>query len=214
MSLSDAFPKISRENIKLFSPMHKLLKSEPYKILENTTKFYNYITLSEIEELKNYHNEWFPIEYSDRFYNKIFNKEINILLIKIDIYFEKSKLKKKNIIIGLLTYRKENANNLYINLKKRVQSFFKDFFCAHILTLGILYEFRKLKLGTKLLKFFFDNIKGGNFEYVILETTGYNKTAIGYYKKNGFVVDNVIKDFYFIDGFKYDAVILKFDLKT
>ena len=213
MSLSDAYPIKSRETIKLISSLHSQLSSSPYKILEETIKFYNYITLSEIEELKNYHNEWFPIKYNDGFFIKIFNKEIDILLIKIDIYFEKLKI-TKNVIIGLLTFRKQIADNIYLNFDKRIKSFFKDFFCCHILTLGILYEFRKLKIGSKLLKFFFDTIQNKNFEYVFLETTAYNKTAISYYKKNGFVIANNIKDYYVIDGFNYDAVILKYDFKN
>lgn len=64
---------------------------------------------------------------------------------------------------------------------------FGNYKCGHICTLGVLYEFRKLNIGSKLLTYLEDKVLfNKDLEYIYLETTSYNKAALKFYFKNNY----------------------------
>lgn len=59
---------------------------------------------------------------------------------------------------------------------------------GYITLIGILPEFRRKGYGTELLQYCFDTMKASGMRKVRLEVDADNKSAIFYYKKNGFLV--------------------------
>lgn len=67
---------------------------------------------------------------------------------------------------------------------------------AKILMLSVLKQYRRKKLGTELLKKFFQEISKENINHVELEVRTDNKVAISFYKENGFKILQKITEFY------------------
>ncbi len=208
LKVSDAFPNNFKGSDIFSSKIHNKLKGADFELLEDSLIFYNYIRLDDLDEIRSLHNEWFPINYRDHFYQKIFRNQVKIILIKGDVLI-KNTGEKINSIVGLVTYRVEHAKNEYLRFWQRIQNLLADLQNIHICTLGVLYEFRKHKLGSKLINMLIEEVKYQNkFQYLVLETADYNKTAIKFYLKNNFELIETKKNFYLIDGNEYDAIIL------
>ena len=235
---SDAFPPDKdgfRSKISSHSLTHDLLKEQDNSIkeLDPSKIVYKPLTISNLEEIKNLHKEWFPIDYDDDYFKKVFiNKYSSYFTIgafyNIEIKQEKNVLKNKEIIIGmaLCEFRevskyfvnhtsreaiKEICNNIDFN--EEVNSYLKcqSYNCVYIMTIGVLDEFRKLHIGSNLVKHIIDIAM---WEYlcvgVYLDVIVYNQSAINFYEKNGFKKVSTIKNYYDIKGVFYDSdVFLK-----
>ena len=82
-----------------------MLNEHKYEIDLNSFSFHHKITKEEAKLIKDYHDEWFPIKYSDRFYVDLYQQlRTSIIVLKADVIF-KNKNEKQQIIIGLITYR-------------------------------------------------------------------------------------------------------------
>ena len=96
----------------------------------------------------------------------------------------------RNLIIGFLT-----AQRIIDNFE--INSFF------------ISPSFRRKGVGKKLLKKFIKNCTEKNIKTIFLEVMQSNTTAIKLYKKFRFLNYGSRKDYYIIDGSKFDAVLMK-----
>ena len=222
---SEAFPpnkKGRREKQDISSSSHMLLKDTK---LDPNNIIYKPLTKQDIEETKNLHKEWFPIKYSDEYFNTIFNsKEGKYFSIGAfyNIINEETK-EKKEIIIGLAlcewivgsdyffkVFGKESALEISknINYIEEVYSYLKydDYHCIYIMTIGVLDEFRKMKIGSNIVERIIniglsDNLCIGIF----LDVIYYNYSAIKFYKRNEFKKVKTNKNYYNLNGTKYDA---------
>ena len=222
---SEAFPpnkKGRREKRDISSSSHMLLKDTK---LDPNNIIYKPLTKQDIEETKNLHKEWFPIKYSDEYFNTIFNsKEGKYFSIGAfyNIINEETK-EKKEIIIGLAlcewivgsdyffkVFGKESALEISknINYIEEVYSYLKydDYHCIYIMTIGVLDEFRKMKIGSNIVERIIniglsDNLCIGIF----LDVIYYNYSAIKFYKRNEFKKVKTNKNYYNLNGTKYDA---------
>ena len=222
---SEAFPpnkKGRRENQDISSSSHSLLKN--IKIIpDNIT--YKPLTKQNIEEIKLLHKEWFPVKYSDSYFLSIFNDKNNKYFSIGAFYKIKNEETKeeKEIIIGLALCEwfigsnylskilgKESIKeiNKNINYIEEVYSYIKcdDYHCIYIMNIGVLDEFRKMKIGSKLIEKII-NIGLNDILCigVFLDVIYYNNSAIKFYKKNEFKKVMTNKNYYNIKGNKYDA---------
>ena len=222
---SEAFPPNKRGyRGKLYpsSSSHSLLNG--IKILPEEI-VYKPLSQQNLEETKKLHKEWFPIDYSDKFFEKILDKK-NYWYFTIGAfyyYIDKEKNEKKEIILGLAlcewTYVsdyfirhtskkaiKEICRN--INFNEEVQSYIKceDYRCVYIMTIGVLDEYRKMKIGTNLLNKIIDISLTDNLCVgVYLDVVYYNHIAIKFYEKNNFKKVSTIRNYYNLNGGKYDC---------
>lgn len=224
---SEAFPPNKRgirEKQDISSSSHKLLKDiklNPVNII------YKPLTKVDLEETKNLHKEWFPIKYSDSYFQTIFNEKSG-KYFSIGAFYtitNEETNEKKEIIIGLALcewfigskyffklFGKESymeiCNN--INYIEEVYSYIKcgDYNCIYIMTIGVLDEFRKMKIGSNMIERI---IKIGLSDKlcvgVFLDVIYYNNAAIKFYKRNEFKKVMTNKNYYNLKGNKYDAFV-------
>ena len=222
---SEAFPpnkKGRREKQDISSSSHMLLKDTK---LDPNNIIYKPLTKQDIEETKNLHKEWFPIKYSDKYFNTIFNsKEGKYFSIGAfyNIINEETK-EKKEIIIGLAlcewivgsdyffkVFGKESALEISknINYIEEVYSYLKydDYHCIYIMTIGVLDEFRKMKIGSNIVERIINiGLSDKLCIGIFLDVIYYNYSAIKFYKRNEFKKVKTNKNYYNLNGTKYDA---------
>ena len=222
---SEAFPpnkKGRREKQDISSSSHMLLKDTK---LDPNNIIYKPLTKQDIEETKNLHKEWFPIKYSDEYFNTIFNsKEGKYFSIGAfyNIINEETK-EKKEIIIGLAlcewivgsdyffkVFGKESALEISknINYIEEVYSYLKydDYHCIYIMTIGVLDEFRKMKIGSNIVERIINiGLSDKLCIGIFLDVIYYNYSAIKFYKRNEFKKVKTNKNYYNLNGTKYDA---------
>ena len=95
---------------------------------------------------------------------------------------------------------------------QKLQSVLYDFHGYEILTLGVLFEFRKLHLGSallsKLLLHAKEDKKAFNIIFFKLHVIEHNYAGLKFYEKNSFKVLKLKKGYYTIEGQKYNCVKL------
>ena len=224
---SEAFPpnkKGIRERQDISSSAHMLLKD----VKINTDDIiYKPLTKQDIEEIKNLHKEWFPIKYSDSYFQSIFNEKSR-RYFSIGAFYkitnEETK-ETKEIIIGLALCEwfigskyftkilgKEPVLEIIknINYIEEVYSYLKcdDYNCIYIMTFGVLDEFRKMKIGSKMIDQIINiGLSDKLCVGVFLDVIYYNHSAIKFYKKNEFKKVMTNRNYYNLKGNKYDAYV-------
>jgi len=222
---SEAFPPNKRgyrPKIYPSASSHTLL--EGVKINSNEI-IYKEIPKEYLEEVKNLHKEWFPVKYSDKFFESVFNPS-NYWLFAIGAfynYYNKETNENKQIILGVALCEWVPTNDEFINHMSRaaireicrnidtneeVQSYIKceDYRCIYIMTIGVIDEYRKMNIGTNILNAIIDYAMIDNLCVgVYLDVVYYNQTAINFYKKNNFKKIATIRNYYEIDGSNYDC---------
>ena len=224
---SDAFPPNKRgirERQDISSSSHKLLKDieiNPNNII------YKPLTKNDIEEIKNLHKEWFPVKYSDSYFESIFNEKKGKYFSIGAFYIIKNEETKesKEIIIGLALCEWFIGSNYFvkifgkepvleisknINYIEEVHSYLKcdDYHCIYIMTIGVLDEFRKMKIGSKMMEKIINiGLSDKLCVGIFLDVIYYNNSAIKFYKKNEFKKVMTNRNYYNLKGNKYDAYV-------
>ena len=129
---------------------------------------------TDLDEVRCLNEEFFPIKYTEDFYNRI---DFQTIQGKVALY--------DNLIVGCLIYRNQ-------------PSFFSK--SHYIMTLGVVHEMRSLGLGRRLVSLLNHHTE--------LHVVDYNAKAIHFYLREGFHVQEQIKDYYEICGKIYDALHL------
>ena len=227
---SEAFPPNKsgyRDKLYASSSSHSFIKG---KIINPEDIIYKPLSQKHLEETKLLHKEWFPVNYSDKFFERIFDKK-TYWYFTIGAFYnfiDEENNEKKEILLGLalcewtyvsdyfIQHTSENAIKEIcrtIDFNEEVQSYIKceDYRCVYIMTIGVLDEYRKMKIGTKILNEIInialtDNLCVG----IYLDVVYYNEAAKHFYEKNNFKKVSEIKNYYNLNGSKYDCnVFLK-----
>ena len=223
---SDAFPPNKRgirEKLTISSSSHMLLKNTK---LNPDNVIYKPLTKEDIEEIKNLHKEWFPIKYSDYYFKSIFEKKSQYFSIgAFYTIIDEETNEKKEIIIGLALCEWIIGSDFFvkflgkdstieiiknINYIEEVYTYLKcdDYHSIYIMTIGVLDEFRKMKIGSNIVDRI---IKIGLSDRlcigVFLDVIYYNNAAIKFYKKNEFKKVMTNKSYYNLNKNKYDAYV-------
>ena len=221
---SEAFPPNKngeRKKLTSLSSYHEMLKDIQ---INSEDIIYKPLSKSQIDEIQKLHKEWFPIEYENDYFQKIFINE-NGTYFTIGAFYN---VQNKEIILGLALCEYRPISEYFvkhtspqaieeicknIDFNEEVQSYLRcqDYNCVYIMTIGVLDECRKLHIGSNLVnhiinKALLDNICIG----VYLDVVYYNLSAIKFYEKNGFKKVATLINYYDINGDYYDChVFLK-----
>ena len=225
---SEAFPPNKRgyrEKKYSISSSHSLLDG---KSITSDNITYKPLSSENFEEVKFLHKEWFPIDYHDNYYKNVLDKNNAYYYFTIGAFskiYDNETNKESEIIVGLalcewISLSSEVINHIgqeayqeiieNVNYKEEVKSYLscEYFKIAYIMTIGVMDEYRKMKIGTNLINkvneiAINDNLCVG----IYLDVVHYNYGAIKFYQKNEFKKVAVIKRYYNINKNKYDAYV-------
>ncbi|KRW99275.1 hypothetical protein PPERSA_07047 [Pseudocohnilembus persalinus] len=84
--ISDSFPPTTNQNQHYYASGHKILDQiDKQKITQNDFIFKQFAQKEQINEIKMLHREWFPIQYPDNFFNQIFERQVNLILVEMKL---------------------------------------------------------------------------------------------------------------------------------
>ena len=173
------------------------------------------------------HKEWFPINYSDNYFTKIFQEKSG-KYFSIGAFYnilDKETNQNKEVIIGLAlcewivgsnyfskVFGKESTLEIIknINYKEEVYSYIKcdDYHFIYIMTIGVLDEFRKMNIGSKIVQRIINTgLNNILCIGIFLDVIYCNNAAIKFYKKNKFIKAMTNRNYYNIKGNKDDAYV-------
>ena len=116
----------SKSKISSHSHTHDLLKEkgDTIKKIDPTKIEYKPLTISNLSEVKNLHKEWFPIDYDDDYFKKIFiNRHSSYFTIgafyNFEIKQDNNVIKKEEIIIGMALCEFRGVSKYFVNHTSR-----------------------------------------------------------------------------------------------
>ena len=202
--LSHSFPPDYSKNNEYLAKVHHIIQK--YNIEIDPAKIYLQYTVSmkEIDELKLLHKEWFPVEYTDKFFDGlVHNPNMKTILARYD--YEHGK-KTYKLIVGCLVYE-------YQFLDHDISRFNCSDLCVdrygiYIMTFGVINETRGKGVGSMLLNKLFELAKSEkNIKYFFLDVVDYNESGKRCYEKNGFVKVYTKRKHYNLFEKRYDALV-------
>ncbi|XP_049964042.1 probable N-acetyltransferase san [Schistocerca serialis cubense] len=121
------------------------------------------VTPHNIKQQKRLNQVVFPVSYNDKFYKDVLEAGE---LAKLAYY--------NDTVVGAVCCRIDTSENL----------------ChLYIMTLGCLYHYRRLGIGTKMVEHVLNYVeKDRNFDSIFLHVQVNNEGAIEFYKKFGFEI--------------------------
>lgn len=195
----------------MLSTVHKIIYQTKHQPNVDEV-FYARINQSYLDELVLLHREWFPIYY-DRDYFKKFCIKKNYIAIGAFV-----KLYGNDYLIGcclgeLVTDSKFRENVKGVLFDKGMFDYFSPSeVCGYINTLGIIDEYRKLGIGSKLMNKVVNEMKANKCVAMFLHVIEHNKSAINFYEKNKWTHAGIRKNYYFFDNTYFDAEVFYFVL--
>jgi len=179
--------------------------SEVHKVLYNMDKKsrplsinieYKPITTDYLDELFNLHNEWFPFSY-DRNYFKKFILHKNCVAIGA---FLKLGLKEYLVgsVLGEIVSEPKFRNFLPgVLVNRSWYDWFSSWVnCAYLYSLGVIDEYRKLSVGTKLLEMFIEEMKKKNCVAIYLNVIEHNISGNKFIEANNWHFYGIARKFY------------------
>jgi len=187
--------------------------------------------------MKELHSEWFPIDYPQTFYDRMNQSNVLAIgcFYKIEVELEVESGNVETVVdyvmIGTIYSRIERENRKNESAiaaidqprwnrqtwMERAREFcscsrliISERTACYIMTIGVLDECRKMGLGTKMLSYTIDKLER---EYktccmIWLHVIDYNRSAIAFYAKNGFIKYQRRRQHYFVDKTDYDGIVL------
>ncbi|KAG0206933.1 N-alpha-acetyltransferase 50 [Mortierella sp. GBA30] len=152
------------------------------------------ITPNNLGQLKRLNTVLFPVVYTPSFYKDI----LEVGEFAKIIYFN-------DVCVGAVCCRKENVEG-----STSLQN-------LYIATLGVLAPYRRLGLGSKMLKHILENAElppssGPKIGKVYLHVQSNNEEALEFYKKHGFTVaercENYYPHFEVSDAYKLEKIVV------
>lgn len=197
--------------VSMLSSAHKIIYQTKHQCIADEV-FYAKINESYIDELVLLHREWFPTYYDKEYFKKFLVKQNYIAIgafVKImgNDYLIASCLGE---IVSENKFRENVADVLY------EKSFFDWFspneLCGYLNTFGVIDEYRRLGIGTKLMEKYINEMKNRNCVALYLHVIEHNNSAIKFYEKMKWSHAGVKKNYYYYDNSFYDGVIFYYVL--
>lgn len=128
------------------------------------------ITKHNIKLIRRLNQAIFPVNYNEKFYKDVLEAGE---LAKLAFY--------NDVVVGAVCCRLEQVDN-----ERRL----------YIMTLGCLFTYRRLGIGTTMLKHVLDYAIKKNIDSIYLHVQINNTGAIEFYKKFGFEIVDTEEDYY------------------
>lgn len=220
---SEAFPsdsKSTKSKMIQHSSTHSVLETLP---INPSLIEYKPMSKSHLSEIQKLHKEWFPINYDPDYFSSILSNPSSCYHSILATYPHPSS--NTDLILGCLLmemqplsykFKDHSSDEILCELSNEI-SFtedmncslsFSDFTCGYIMTLGVIDECRRMKVGSTLLSKAIDICLKDDFCIcAYLDVVTYNKSAISFYRKNHFVEVTTIKNYYHVYGNVYDSFV-------
>jgi ribosomal protein S18 acetylase RimI-like enzyme len=218
---SQAFPPNilgKTEKTPAYSKVHKLFNEDSFDM---NKIIYRPIKASDKEELILLHKEWFPIEYTEDYFDILLqpsSDKVFITLLATYLFDDQELI--LGAVLAEMNSKEEFLKQLPSSYYDRIDipffetiNFFRDSLrFGYIMIIGVIDELRKKNLGTILLDKITDEfMKMKNCYCIYLHVVSYNSTAIKFYNKNKFENVTTLKNYYRIKNSVYDCdVFVKF----
>ena len=210
-AFDDGQPFFYKENpddyYKEISEIHKVLyrldKNKPLSI--NIT--YEPISEDYLDELVDLHKEWFPFSYDRDYFKKYVLRSncvaigaflkigLHVYLIGCALGEIVSETKFRNTLPGIL-------------VERSWYDFFSSYVdCGYLHSLGVIDEYRKLSVGTRLLELFTEEMKKKNTVVLYLNIIIHNNAAIKFVEANNWHYFGNDKNHYKFGDNLYDSKI-------
>lgn len=189
------------------SEVHKVLyrldKNKPLSI----NIYYEPIKEEYLDDIVDLHKEWFPFLYDRDYFKKFILKKSSVaigafLKIGLKIYLVGCAIGE---IISEQKFKNYLPNVLYERSWYDVFSSFVD--CGYLYSVGVIDEYRKLSVGTRLLELFTEEMKKRNAVAIYLNIISHNKSAIKFIEANNWHFYSKEKNYYKYRDNLYDAEI-------
>ncbi|KAL1508748.1 hypothetical protein AB1Y20_004843 [Prymnesium parvum] len=152
------------------------------------------LQLADVPAVKALHRDLFPVQYSDSFFNNLFNTGYYCL-------------------VGIV-----NGEIVAVASARTVEPNGKPSREAYIMTLGVREDHRRRNLGSASMVRIIELLRERTeCETAVLHVKLLNKAAVNFYHKNGFhshPIEGLCRDHYYIEGKHYDALLFKRDLHS
>ncbi|KAJ3446255.1 n-alpha-acetyltransferase [Anaeramoeba flamelloides] len=191
---------MSKKNQKIF-----IFREEDKLEIKEETKSISLVDLEEeytireiqkkdLKEVRLLDLQLFPLQYKDDFYdNMLLENSVGLVAIK----------KETSKIVGVITGRLQFIDNGWFSPKTRQ---------AYIMTFGVDEKETHKGIGFNLLNIAVNNFQSQlNVDEVSLHVRRANKRAISFYKKFGFKVTNILKEYYFFNNKSHAALVMVYN---
>ena len=191
------------------STIHKLLfhlqKNKPLSINIEYKKIEDEKFIDDIMDL---FKEWFPITYDRDYLRKYFIRQ-NCIAIGAFI-----KINSVEYLVGCVLgeiISDEKFKKIIPDLLAQKSWFFlsepEPLDCAVLQNIGVIDEYRRLGVGTRLMEKFEEEVKSREAVAIYLITLTHNSSSIKFFENNQWHYYDKMNQYYRIDGKNYDAII-------
>ena len=158
--------------------------------------------LTDVVEL---HNEWFPFSYDRNYFRKYILRHNNVAIgafLKLGI-----KEYLVGCVIGEIIHEQKFRNYLPgVLVERSWYDFFSSWVnCGYLHSLGVIDEYRKLSVGTKLLEMFIEEMKKRNCVAIYLNIIEHNNAAIKFIEANNWHFYGISRKYYRYNEKLYNA---------
>jgi ribosomal protein S18 acetylase RimI-like enzyme len=187
--------------------IHRILLIENHKPNFEEIKFEK-INKSYIMNLLLLHREWFPVNYQRDYFEKFFDDKKKYSTIGAFIT-----INNKKYLIGSILYEICKQTNFRNNIPNILyEQSIIDYLCtnkkcAYINTIGVIDEYRKLKVASKLIELMIEDLKNKNIIAIYLHVILHNISAIKFYEKIKWEYSGIIENHYDINERHFDAKV-------
>jgi ribosomal protein S18 acetylase RimI-like enzyme len=162
---------------------------------------------ADIEELKALQREWFPLNYSEGFYSKIIEGAAECFVAEASLTPDPTG-KAVRAIVGAVVFEVTGeTDHLVDNWVSRMLGLKHN--AVYIMTLGVIDEMRSKGIAKRLLDKIIE-FAGAEprVQMIGLHVVDYNRRALSFYRKNGFVILEALSEHYHIMGREYGGLKL------
>lgn len=169
---------------------------------------YRYLEAKDVPSVKKLYEDSFPLRYGQVFYKELGQgKYDGRELLSFVGTTQEEGAEEGEVVASISSTFCDFAKDKYGQLIVRFVPGEKQS-CCYVLTLAVCKAHRRSGVATELLRRTVAKAeKRPDCKVIYLHVITYNTSAMEFYKKNGFVRKQRIKDFYSIKGKSYDSYI-------
>eukprot|EP00002_Diphylleia_rotans_P041054 TRINITY_DN9891_c0_g1_i1.p1 TRINITY_DN9891_c0_g1~~TRINITY_DN9891_c0_g1_i1.p1 ORF type:complete len:234 (+),score=50.05 TRINITY_DN9891_c0_g1_i1:81-782(+) len=159
---------------------------------------YREVVASDVDELRELHNQLFPIVYNDHFYDRIISGT-HYSMIAID-----PDAPEAQKLVGFVTLDFKNASACEDS--EILHDPQPNHTLAYIMTIGVKETYQRRGIAHQLLNYSINYARSFyNCKGIHLHVIHYNSKAISFYEKHGFTKCHHHEKYYHIQGTDFDA---------
>ena len=162
----------------------------------------------DFDDIKSIHEDIFPVSYGDLFYRAVCDGEPNSGK-NSKLFSSIAVSKTSGRMLGFILAQVSSVDEVDEDDNDLFQRQGPQDSLCYILTLGLIEEYRRSGLGTRLLnqctEYCLTSVRSCGAIY--LHVIDYNTEAIKFYEKNQYHLCRVMHDYYHIEQARYDAYL-------